>query len=115
MQPNELEITNPKSFTDNSVILNAVDMLSTSAGFNKDELKIALDVIKNAKEQSLVNKKEENVFWLDKTFIYEDIDDCFIYRRADSVSGKWYLHPYDEKNNKPVLRSLKKIIKTWRE
>ena len=50
MRPNEPEITNPKSVTDNSVILNAVDMLLTSAGFNKDELKIALDVIKNAKD-----------------------------------------------------------------
>ena len=38
MQPNDPEITNPKSVTDNSVILNAVDMLLTSAGFNKDIL-----------------------------------------------------------------------------
>ena len=81
MQPNEPEITNHKPVTDNSVILNAVNALLSSAGFNKDELNIALDAIKNAKEQSLVDKKEENVFWLDKTFIYEDIDDCFIYRR----------------------------------
>ena len=44
---------------------------------------------------------------MDKTFIYPDIDDCFIYKRATSVSGKWYLRIYDYKNNKPVLRSLK--------
>ena len=50
MHPNEPEITNPKSVTDNSFIVNTVDMLLTSVGFNKDELKILLDVIKNAKE-----------------------------------------------------------------
>ena len=97
MQPNEPEITNHKPVTDNSVILNAVNALLSSAGFNKDELNIALDAIKNAKEQSLVDKKQENTFWLDKTFIYPDINDCFIYKRATSVSGKWYLRIYDEK------------------
>ena len=107
MQPNEPEITNHKPVTDNSVILNAVNALLTSAGFNKDELNVALDAIKNAKDQSLVDKKQENVFWLDKTFIYPDINYCFIYKRATSVSGKWYLRIYDEKNNKPVVRSLK--------
>ena len=39
--------------------------------------------------------------------IYPDIDDCFIYKGATSVSGKWYLRIYDYKNNKPVVRSLK--------
>ena len=112
MQPNEPEITNPKTVTDNSVILNAVETLLSSAGYDTNQLNVALDVLKNAKEQSLVDKKEENVFWLDKTFIYEDIDDCFIYRRADSVSGRWYLRLYDEKNNKPVVRSLKTTDKT---
>ena len=45
---NEPEITNHKPVTDNSVILNAVNALLSSAGFNKDELNIALDLIKNA-------------------------------------------------------------------
>ena len=49
MTSNDQEITNHKSVTDNDVILNAVDALLTSAGFNKDELNIALDAIKNAK------------------------------------------------------------------
>ena len=42
------EITNHKPVTDNSVILNAVNALLTSAGFNEDELNVALDAIKNA-------------------------------------------------------------------
>ena len=48
------------------MILNALDALLTSAGFNKDELNIALDAIKNAKAQSLVSKKQDNKFWLEK-------------------------------------------------
>ena len=107
MTSNDQEITNHKSVTDNDVILNAVDALLTSAGFNKDELNIALDAIKNAKSQSLVSKKQDNKFWLEKTLIYPNIDECFIYKRATSVSGKWYLRIYDYKNNKPVVRSLK--------
>ena len=69
-------------------------------------------VLKNAKEQSLVDKKKENLFQLDKTIIYEDIDDCFTYRRADSVSGRCYLSLYDDKNNKSVVRLLKTTDKT---
>ena len=45
MQPNEPEITDYKPVTDNSVILNAVNALLTSAGFNKDEL----DAVKKQK------------------------------------------------------------------
>ncbi len=62
MQPNESEITNHKSVTDNSLILNSANALLTSSGFNKDELNVELDTIKNAKVFSLVNKKQENTF-----------------------------------------------------
>ena len=96
VQPNEPEITNSKTVTDNSVILNAVETLLSSAGYDTNQLNVALDVLKNAKDQSLVDKKQDKVFWLDKTFIYEHIDDAFIYKRATSISGRWYLRIYDE-------------------
>ena len=48
MQPKEPMITNHKSVTNNYVILNGADMLLTSAGFNNNQLKNALDLIKNA-------------------------------------------------------------------
>ncbi len=100
MTSNEPEITNHNSVTDNDVILNAVDALLTSAGFNKDELNIALDAIKNAKAQSLVSKKQDNKFWLEKTLIYPDIDDGFIYKRASchpflGLINKDYLDAYE--------------------
>ena len=45
MTSNEAENTNHNQVTDNSVILDAVNALLSSAGFNKDELNIALDAI----------------------------------------------------------------------
>tara|TARA_Y100001968_G_C19427512_1_gene755199 strand:- start:1074 stop:1301 length:228 start_codon:yes stop_codon:yes gene_type:complete len=74
VQPNEPEITNPKTVTDNSVILNAVETLLSSAGYDTNQLNVALDVLKNAKEQSLVSKKQGNSFWLDKAFIYPGVE-----------------------------------------
>ena len=65
MSSNEPGITDYKPVTDNSVILNAVNALLTSAGFNNDELDVALDAIKNAKEQSLIYKKQRILFgWI---------------------------------------------------
>ena len=48
MQPNEPEITNSKTVTDNSVILNAVETLLSSAGYDTNQLNIALNTIENA-------------------------------------------------------------------
>ncbi len=87
MQPNEPEITNPKTVTDNSVILNAVETLLSSAGYDTNQLNVALDVLKNAKEQSLVSKKQGNSFWLDKAFIYPGVEYWFIRIRGTIVSG----------------------------
>ena len=69
MTSNEAENTNHNQVTDNSVILEAVNALLSSAGFKKDEINIALDAVKNAKAQSLVSKKQDNKFWLEKILI----------------------------------------------
>ena len=49
---------NYKSITDNSVISSVVETL-LSAGFEINDLDVALDVLKNAKDHSLVDKKKE--------------------------------------------------------
>jgi FixJ family two-component response regulator len=69
VQPNEPEIKNFKIIADNSVIRNAVETLLSSAGYDTNQLNVALDLLKNAKEHSLVDKKEENVLWLDISLI----------------------------------------------
>ena len=48
MQPNEPEITNPKTVTDNSVILDAVETLLSSSGYDTNQLNVGLDAIRNA-------------------------------------------------------------------
>ena len=49
MSSNEPEITNHKSITDNSLILSAVKTLLSSAGFDINDLNVALDVLKMQK------------------------------------------------------------------
>jgi len=44
VQPNEPEITNHKPVTDNSVILNAVETLLSSAGYDTNQLNVALRI-----------------------------------------------------------------------
>ena len=105
-----LQITNPKPVTDNAAVLDAAKTLLSAAGYSSGDIEVALDAITTAKKQSPNKEKGENVFWLDKTLVYED-NDAFIYRRATSKSGIWYLRIYDGISNKPVVRSLKTIDK----
>lgn len=88
------------------VATTALNALLSAAGFDAGDLQIALEAIKAAKEQSPSKNEEEYRFYLDKTIIYEDRD-AFIYRRATSKSGIWYLRIYDVKKSKPVVKSLK--------
>ena len=106
MTATDTEITNHKGVTDNSAVIDAAKALLSAAGFNTGDVDVALDAIKTAKEQPIIKQKGDKVFWLDKTLVYED-NDAFIYRRATSKSGVWYLRIYDDRGNKPVVRSLK--------
>ena len=88
------------------VATTALNALLSAAGFDAGDLQIALEAIKAAKEQSPTKNEDEYRFYLDKTLIYEDRD-AFIYRRATSKSGIWYLRIYDGRKSKPVVKSLK--------
>tara|TARA_Y100000592_G_scaffold33709_1_gene53481 strand:+ start:3286 stop:4803 length:1518 start_codon:yes stop_codon:yes gene_type:complete len=85
----------------------ALEQLITAAGFDAGDLQTALLAIQEAKNQK---KKQveagENKFFLDKTLVYEDVD-AFIFRRADSKSGRYYFRLYDENTKKPLVRSLR--------
>ena len=107
-----LDKTQTQKTHSNSDAVNALDSLLTSAGFDAGDLQIALEAIKQAKEQSLNEKKDDNglQYYLDKTLVYEDRD-AYIYRRATSKSGRWYLRIYDSKSGKPIIKSLKTIDK----
>ncbi len=100
------EITNYKEVTDKSAVLDAAKTLLSAAGYKSADIEVALDAINTAKQQAPVKEKGDKVFWLNKTLVYED-NEAFIYQRATSKSGVWYLRIYDAKKNKPVVRSLR--------
>jgi len=88
------------------VATSALNSLLSAAGFGADDLQIALEAIKAAKEQIGTSNDDEYRFYLDKTLIYEDRD-AFIYQRATSKKRIWYLRIYDGRKSKPVVKSLK--------
>lgn len=88
------------------VATDALNSLLSAAGFDADDLQIALAAIKTAKEQTGTSNEEEYKFYLNKTLVYEDRD-AFIYQRATSKRKIWYLRIYDGRKSKPVVKSLK--------
>ena len=86
--------------------ISALDTLLTQAGFDAGDLQIALEAIKHAKEQKLSTSDDRYDYYLERTLIYED-QEAFIYKRATSKSGRWYLRMYDSTTRKTVIRSLK--------
>ena len=44
-------------------MLSAVETLLSCAGFDINDLNVALDFLKNAKDQSLVDTKQDQVSW----------------------------------------------------
>ena len=86
----------------------ALEDLISAAGFDAGDLQTALNAIKEAKthRKSADTSNETNKFFLEKTLVYEDVD-AFIFRRADSKSGRWYFRLYDENTKKPLVRSLR--------
>lgn len=90
---------------------NALNALLEAGGFGADDLQVALEAIKTAKEQTPIKEKGEHEYYLDKTLVYDDQDAC-IYKRATSKSGRWYFRIYDSKRNNPVIKSLKTTDKT---
>ncbi|WP_269615224.1 tyrosine-type recombinase/integrase [Prochlorococcus marinus] len=91
--------------------ISALKEVIAEAGFDAADLQVALGAIASAKELSLKQSDYEYKFFIDRTLIYED-HDAFMFQRADSKSGRWYLRIYDEKKKKPVIRSLRTSDKT---
>ena len=91
--------------------ISALKDVIAEAGFDAQDLQVALGAIASAKELSLKESDDEYKFFIDRTLIYDD-HDAFIFQRADSKSGRWYLRIYDENKKKPVIRSLRTSDKT---
>ena len=96
----------------NAVAKQAIEGLLDAAGFTPDDLQTALEAIKVAKELKQQPKSTEGYkHFLDKTPVYDDVD-AFIFKRASSKAGRYYIRMYDSKSGKPIVKSLKTTDKT---
>ena len=96
----------------NAVAKQAIEGLLDAAGFTPDDLQTALEAIKVAKELKQQPKSTEGYkHFLDKTPVYDDVD-AFIFKRASSKAGRYYIRMYDSKSGKPIVKSLKPTDKT---
>ena len=101
-----LQKANPATTQPPSDAARLLDLLKS---VDVDELETALTAIKTAKEQSLSKNDDDDVgykFYKEKCLVYEDVD-CFIYQRPDRKKKTWYFRIYDNKQKKPVVKSLK--------
>ena len=71
-------------------LLDAAKQLLDAAGVDGDLFADALKTIQIAQEQSSSITNQVNKNYIDKTSIYEDTNDAFIYKRGDTVTGIWY-------------------------
>ena len=85
---------------------DAVKLLSLLKDVDINDLTTALDAIKTAKKQSIPTDDTYKNY-IDKTPVYEWIDDACIYERGDTKSGIWYFRIFDSKRQQPVFKSLK--------
>ena len=92
----------------NEQLLEAAKQLLSAAGVDAAAFDTAINAIQTAKEQSnsIVNPAKKN--YLDKTFIYEDVD-TFIYKRGDT-KGIWYFRIWDTNKKKAIFRVLEQIV-----
>ena len=93
-------------------LIDAAKQLLDAAGVNGDLFADALKTIQIAQEQSSSITNQVNKNYIDKTSIYEDTNDAFIYKRGDTVTGIWYFRIWDNKKKKAIFRSLKTTDKT---
>jgi len=111
-KPEELLDNHGKGEVNNELALKAIDVLAKAAGFNSEELLNALEGIKTANKIKEDDKKSgEYNFFLDKTPVYDDVD-AFVFKRADSKSGRYYIRMYDYKTSRPIVKSLRTSDKT---
>ena len=112
-KPEELLDNHGKGEVNNEVALKAIEALAKAAGYKSEDLLNALEGIKTANQikEDTKKKADEYNFFLDKTPVYDDVD-AFIFKRADSKSGRYYIRMYDTKSGRPIVKSLRSSDKT---
>ena len=94
--------------------ISALADLLDARGLNADDFIKVLDALGKLKK-SEVNKieKEEqskikqNKIFVDKEFVFEKSEDCFIYRDGRTKTGNFYVRIYDANTKKVFSQSLR--------
>ena len=92
--------------------LDAIQSLLDANGLDAGDLLNAIVVIADAKKiKQEVDKKEveepKPKIIQEKTFIYPNVTDAYIFRYGRTKSKNYYLRIYDEKTKRSIVRSLK--------
>ena len=92
--------------------LDAIQTLLDANGLDAGDLLNAILVIADAKkiQQKVDGREEEDgkpKIIQEKTYIYPNITDAYIFRYGRTKSKNYYLRIYDEKTKKSIVRSLK--------
>ena len=94
--------------------ISALADLLDARGLNADDFIQVLDVLAKLKkkEASNIEKEEQdkikqNKIFVDKEFVFEKSEDCFIYRDGRTKTGNFYIRIYDANTKKVYSQSLR--------
>ena len=94
--------------------IDALAELLDARGLNADDFIQIVDILGTLKKKESDNiekeKKKENTankIFVDKEFVFETRDDCFIYRDGRTKSGNYYIRIYDADTKKVFSKSLR--------
>jgi integrase len=103
-------MTQPTEQTHISALADLLD----ARGLNADDFIQVLDILGKVKKKEVSDiKKEEqgkikqNKIFVDKEFVFEKSEDCFIYRDGRTKTGNFYIRIYDANTKKVYSQSLR--------
>ena len=94
--------------------IDALAALLDARGLNAEDFLEIVEILGalKKKETNKIKKEEEkknspNKIFVDKEFIFETRNDCFIYRDGRTKSGNYYIRIYDTDSKKVFSQSLR--------
>ena len=99
--PTQPEIQNKHT---NDQLLELARKLLEQSGVDPNDFQNALTALDIAKKQNPANASTDKKNYKDKTLVYPDTEDAFIYKRGDTKRGIWYLRLSNK--GKAIFKSL---------
>ena len=94
--------------------ISALADLLDARNLNADDFIQVLDILGKLKKKEISNlekeekeKTKQNKIFVDKEFVFEKSEDCFIYRDGRTKTGNFYVRIYDANTKKVYSQSLR--------